>query len=135
MSFETSPGSNVGQLPADKVAVGYIVTNTLLEMMRCAARKDDESYRNLIVFLDSLIVQYKDKKYDAEIAGEKAKFGTVPIDSVFRIVMRLMQRCNFMPVKTYDGQLIVDMEAEENVDVKEQKNDPWEAKDDANSDV
>ena len=109
-------------LPADKVAVGFIVTQTILKMMDARAKGDSQSYGNLVVFLDNFIVQYKDAQYDKELKSITPKDGRLPAsDDLLRVTMKLLQRSNFMPIKTYDGQLIIDSEQES--ELIEEEND------------
>lgn len=126
--------------PTDKVQVGYITTQVILKMMEAAGRDDWKSYMNLMSFLDYFISQYKDSIYEKEMARlgfmvilkddkgkpvQKQGGGYVyvknsknPIDKpgeaneVFSILMRLMQRSNFMPIKVYEGDLYVDVDKE-----------------------
>lgn len=109
-------------LPADKVAVGFIVTQTILKMMDLRAKGDSQSYSNLVIFLDNFIVQYKDRQYDEELKRITPKDGRLPApDDLLRVTMKLLQRANFMPIKTYDGQLIIDSEQES--ELKERDDD------------
>lgn len=135
--------------PTDKVQVGYITTQTLLKMMEAAGKNDWASYVNLMSFLDYFISQYKDSIYEKEMSrlgfmvvlkDEKGKpvqkqgGGYVyiknpknPVDNrleaneVLAILMRLMQRSNFMPIKVYEGDLYVDINREKK---EEETDDP-----------
>ena len=123
-SYSSSPNVN---LPGDKVAVGFIVTHTLMKMMEAAARKDTPSYVNLSIFLDNFIVQYKDSQYQKEM--EELKKKNKPLGSedhaneLLRITMKLLQRSNFMPIKFYDGQLVIEEGSKDEVEKAEAKED------------
>lgn len=123
MAYETSPGT--AGLPTDKVAVGYIVTQTLLDMKDALKTENAGSYVSLAMFLDNFIVQYKDQIYDRDMARSGLRgLSTMTVaqaNDLLRITMKLLQRSNFMPVKAYDGQLIVDIQGEGTL--KEDDND------------
>lgn len=128
----------------DKVGVGYITTQTLMKMMEASACGEWSSYVNLMSFLDNFLVQYKDDQYDKEMerAGflvklkdpktgkfmQKQGGGYIYVKSqnhldkpeeahtVLRILMKLMQRSNFMPIRVYEGDLYVDVSVEKDME-------------------
>lgn len=100
-------------LPPDKIAIGFVVTNALMRMVDAATTGNTEGYNNIVNFLDNMLVQYKDDQYDKEMrVADKLGPDARPA-KVFRILMKLMQRSNFVPIKYYDGELVIDMEEEE----------------------
>lgn len=115
MAFQSNSQQG-SDMPTDKVAVGWIVTQTLIDLKDALKKNQLSEYIALITFLDNFIVQYKDKIYENDI--KKADLRGVQINNIgkandlLRITMKLLQRSNFMPIKTYEGGLVVDIDAE-----------------------
>ena len=131
--------------PTDKVQVGWITTQILMKIVDAVAKNDATSYMNLVSVMDKILICYKDTQYDREMeqTGLMVKLMDMktkkPVtkqggsfvyvrnptnssinkqseaDSVLVILMKLMQRSNFMPIKVYEGDLYVDTEKEKDL--------------------
>lgn len=116
-------------IPIDKIPIGILAFRFISNTIDVLRDNRIESFVSLVNHFDDFIVQYKDDKYEDDmkklnerIKARKSFPDKAQQDSlndaraVFRIIMMLLQRQGFMPVKTYEGDLLVDLKYEKDLE-------------------
>ena len=112
---------------SDKVNLPFIVEKYLTDIEVAQMNGKEEEYKRLVEGLDGLLAQFKDEEYTKSIgkvpgirldsAGKATlskEQNTLEITKhIYRILMSLLQRAGFMPIRSYEGELTIDLKEEE----------------------
>ena len=111
----------------DQVPLGAIITKYIQDLEEAEKVGNWEVYVRLVQGLDRFMVQYKDKQYDKEIreipdakidAKGRLTFSNSPkhaqsdlqmVFGLYRILVRMIQRSGFTPIRVYEGEMTIDM--------------------------